>query len=62
TIGLVLLLRDQPISLAVLAVKLGWCAIVAVVLLRWGGSDAGRIRGMLYSFAAGFGSKRGAAH
>ncbi len=61
TIGLVALLRAQPISPAGLAVKLGWCAIVAAVLLRWGGSDIGRIRGMLYSFAAGFGGKRGAS-
>jgi O-antigen/teichoic acid export membrane protein len=62
TIVLVAYLREQPISVPVLAVKLGWCALVALVLLRWGGSDVGRIRGMLRNFAAGFGTKRGAAH
>ena len=62
TIGLVAYLRERPISATVLAVKLGWCALVAVGLLRWGGSDVGRIRGMLRNFAAGFGVKRGGAH
>jgi O-antigen/teichoic acid export membrane protein len=60
TIALVALWRERPLTPALLAQKLGWCAFAALVLLRWGGADVARLRGMLRNFTAGLGRPRGA--
>jgi hypothetical protein len=53
TVTLVAVLRNSAVSPFVVMLKLGWFAIVLVVLMRWGGSDVERIRRMLRDFTAG---------
>ncbi len=61
TIALAAFWRERPLTPALLAQKAGWCAFSAVVLLRWGGADVGRLRGLWRNVTAGFRPRRGAA-